>query len=426
MIRSKQFELVRLGISNLLGYPLRTFLTTLGVVFGVGSVIAMLALGAGAERQILEEIGRLGIQNIIINSVKPPETNQGNSQREWISRYGITFKDFEQIKQTVPRLDQVLPIHMSRKQAWWGSKKVEATIYAVEPEYMELFKLDTAVGRNISDLDEESLARVCVIRAGLLKELGIFEDPIGLSLQVGNDQPYEIIGVLEDDEFLGYARQALAVDTKNSEIYVPYETVLRRQGTRSISRTSGSFEATDIELSQVVISVEDLNEVLTVAKMIERVLVRNHDSRDFDVVVPLEVLAQRRKTQQVFNIALVAIASISLLVGGIGIANIMLATVTERTKEIGIRRALGAKRRHIMAQFLTETTTISTLGGLLGILLGLGLVQILMLFTGWTAVVTFNSIALSISISMAVGIISGIFPARRAAQLDPIAALRHE
>ena len=181
-----------------------------------------------------------------------------------------------------------------------------------------------------------------------------------------------------------------------------------------------------MELNQIVISVEDLDQVLTVARMVETLLDRNHTQNDFKMVVPLEVLAQRRKTQQVFNYALVAIASISLLVGGIGIANIMLATVTERTKEIGIRRALGAKKRHIIVQFLTETTVISVFGGIVGVLAGVGIAEGLTFYTGWSAVVTATSVALGLSISMAVGILSGIFPARRAALLDPIAALRHE
>lgn len=421
----KQLEMVRLGIRNLRGYPLRTFLTTLGVVFGVGSVIAMLSLGAGAEHELLEEIGRLGIQNIIINSVKPPEKTSANTQRDRVSRYGLTFKDYRRIQTTVDGVDQILPVHHSRKTVWWGSRRVEATVYAIKSRQLDLFGLETARGRPICPLDNEALSRVCVIRAGLLKELGIFEDPIGLALRVGSDA-FRVVGVLEDEEFLGYAAKALSIDAKTTEIYVPYETILKREGTLTVRRGTGYREITDIELSQIIVSVTDLDDVLLIARMLRTLLEKEHEEVDYEIVVPLEALTQRRKTQQVFNIALVAIASISLLVGGIGIANIMLATVTERTQEIGIRRALGAKRRHIMAQFLTETTTISTLGGFLGIAMGLGLVTALTHFTGWKAIITPSSVLLSLSISMVVGILSGIFPARRAANLDPIAALRRE
>lgn len=425
MIPQKHLEMVRMGLRNLVGYPMRTVLTMLGVVFGVGSVIAMLALGAGAERELLKEIGRLGIQNIIINSIKPEEPDTSSQRSNWISSYGITFKDHRQIVDTIPGIEKALPVHVSKKTVWQGSKRVEGTLYAVTPEHLDMFQLNTSVGRNLTHLDDEKLSRVCVVRSGMLTELGIYQDPIGFPLNVDNETFY-IVGVLQDDSFLGYARKALSVDAKSSEIYVPYSTALRRHGTRSIIRRSGSTEATDVELNQVVISVTDLDQVLVTARMLGSLLERNHPEKDYELVVPLEVLSQRQKTQQVFNIALVAIASISLLVGGIGIANIMLATVTERTKEIGVRRALGARRRHIIAQFLTETTTISTIGGGIGVLVGIGLVQVLTFFTGWSAAITLSSVALSLSISMAVGIVSGIYPARRAAGLDPISALRHE
>lgn len=420
-------ELIRMGLRSLLAYPMRTVLTMLGVVFGVGSVIAMLALGAGAERELLQEIGRLGIQNIIINSVKAEKPEESNRTGGYITFFGITFKDHRQILDTIPGLEQVLPVHISKKQVWWGSKKVESTLFAVTPEHLEMFDLQTAVGRTLTKVDDDNLARVCVIRSGLLEELGIYQDPINLPINI-NNETFHIVGVLEDDSFQGYARKALVVDSRSSEIYVPYQTILKRHGTRSISGSSstGDWVATDVELNQIVVSVKDLDHVLMTSRMIDQLMARNHPEKDYELVVPLEVLAQRRKTQQVFNIALVAIASISLLVGGIGIANIMLATVTERTKEIGIRRALGARRRHIVAQFLAETTTISTVGGAAGVLVGVGLVQVLILFTGWSAAITPGSILLALSISMAVGIVSGIFPARRAAGLDPITALRHE
>ncbi|MGH7162515.1 MAG: ABC transporter permease [Planctomycetota bacterium] len=427
----KYVEMLRLGMRNLAGYPLRTLLTTLGIVLGVGSVIAMLALGAGAEQALLHEIGRLGIDNIIVNSVKPPEKTKPSEERNWIHRYGLTFKDERQIRATLPGLAEVLPVHHSRKTVWRGSRRVEAMVYAVEPRHMRVFRLETVRGRSISDADNAALARVCVIRAGLLKDLGAYEDPLDMSLLVGSEY-FRVVGILEDEEFLGYAQKALAIDAKAKEIYVPYRTALQRLGTRDVRMRTGSWEASDVQLSQLVVSVQEGEEadltprVLLTVRMLRRILEKNHEEADYDVVVPLEALAQRRKTQEVFNIALFVIASVSLVVGGIGIANIMLATVTERTREIGIRRALGAKRRHILAQFLAETVSIAVMGGMVGVGAGLGFARGLSDFTGWRAIVSGPSIFLALAISMIVGIASGIFPATRAARLDPIAALRHE
>lgn len=426
MIFRELTTLLRLGLRNLMGYKLRTALTMLGVLIGVIAVIVMMAIAAGAEQALLDDIGRLGIENIILNSVRPPEKKEDTQTRtRQFNRYGLTFKDEKQIRNTIPGLKKVLPVHKRRDPVWWGSKKVEATVYAVHSVHMHLFDLDVVRGRNLTDLDGAALKRVCVIRAGLLAELGIFRDPLGMQLQVGN-RYYEVVGVLRDQAFLGYARKALDIDAKTTEIYVPYETMFRRHGTRTVVLRQGSREMTDVQLSQVVVSVDSVEDVLPTARMLERVLDVNHEDRDFEMVVPLEVLEQRRRTQRVFHYFLVAIALISLLVGAIGIANIMLATVTERTREIGVRRALGAKRRDIMAQFLTETTVISTLGGLLGVGLSFPVVRGVTALFGWDAIVTVSSIFLAVGISVAVGVLSGIFPARRAALLDPIAALRHE
>jgi putative ABC transport system permease protein len=325
----------------------------------------------------------------------------------------------------VPGIEEVLPVHARPELAWNGSRKVETTLYAVEPRHMEMFGLRAVRGRNLAVADSIGLARVCTARKSLFRELGIHGDPLGLPLLVGGAY-YTVVGVLEDEPLLDYQRKAMNVDSKTKEIYVPYATVDKRLGTQIVKERQGSREATDVQLSQIVVGVRNETDVILCVEMLQRVLARNHEEEDYEVVVPLKELRLRRETQRITRIMLILIASISLLVGGIGIANIMLATVTERTREIGIRRALGARRRHIIAQFLTETTVISTLGGMLGVGMGFLMTHGLAVLTGWRAIVTPESILLALTISMGTGILFGLFPARRAALLDPIAALRHE
>jgi putative ABC transport system permease protein len=425
-MRERGLQLLLLSLRNLLGYPLRSLLTALGVVFGVGSVIAMMALGAGMQEALLAEFGRLGLRNIILNSKKPAtKAKDAQTNQFAFDRYGLTYKDERQIRETVPGIDEVLPVHTRPALAWHGSRKVEATLYGVEPRHMEMFGLKTVGGRNLVAADSVALRRVCAVRKSLLRELRIYREPLGLSLLVEGDY-YTVVGVLEDEPLLDFQRKAMNVDAKTKEIYVPYRTMHERLGTHIVKERQGSREATDVQLSQIIVGVKREEDVIAAVGMLERVLKHNHQDQDYEVVVPLKELALRRKTQEVLRYALVAIASISLLVGGIGIANIMLATVTERTREIGIRRALGARRWHIVTQFLTETTVISTLGGVLGVGMGFLGSHLLAALTGWRAIVTPGSILLALTISIGTGIVFGLFPARRAALLDPIAALRHE
>ena len=418
-------ELVALAGRNLRGYPLRTFLTTLGIVFGVASVIVMLALGEGAQEEILAQIGKLGIRNVIVNTVKPPDTKQAVKRTRWISRHGLTFKDLEQIRKTVPTVVRALPVHTKSERAWHGSRKADVAIHGVTPEHFARANLSVARGRSLTAVDEESLATVCVVPAALLREIGWFGEPLGYPLLCG-DGIYTVVGILEDEEFRGQYRKALDTSYGTRDVYVPYRTMIEREGTLSFKRSSGSFESTNVELNQILVEATGVDAVLPTARMVTTILQKFHEDRDWEVVVPLELLAQRQRTQKVFNIALVLIASISLLVGGIGIANIMLATVTERTREIGVRRALGAKRRHVMLQFLAETVTIAAGGGVLGVLLGLAGAWALQSGTGWPVVVTPWSVVAAFGISCAVGVLSGIFPARRAALMDPIEALRYQ
>ncbi len=427
MIAGKYAEMFALGLRNMWGYKLRSFLSMLSISFGIASVIAMFATAEGAQREILEQIGRFGIKNIIVNSVPPPDQDQGpgTGRSSWISRYGLTFKDARQIEATVSSAAVVLPVHAHAGTIWQGSRKVDAKMHGVLPSYMSLLKLDLRAGRTLTELDNSGLKRVCVIRPGLMRALGFYGQPLGHNIQIG-DEFYEIVGVLNELEFTGLTRKALNADSRNLDIYAPYQTVLKRHGTMSMVRKSGSFSATDVELHQIVIEVDDQDNVLSTARMVERILETFHRERDYEMIVPLELLAQRRKAQQVFSVTLIAIALISLIVGGIGIANIMLATITERTREIGIRRAIGAKRRHIVAQFLTETITMSAAGGVLGLILGILFLPALKAWTGWTAVVPAWAILLAIGISCVVGVLAGLWPAFGAARMDPIGALRSE
>ncbi len=419
-------EFAAIALRNLRGYALRSLLTTLGVVFGIASVVTMMALGRGAEEQILRQIDKLGITNVIVNSVKPPEDKSANAQRSWVLSYGLKFADRDQIVETVPGIDAVLPVHSYTERAWEGSSKGDVIVHGVTPEYFAATKTHVAKGRTLTEADERERRPVAVVHQQLLRSLGHYGDPIGYELLVG-EQLYEVVGVLADEEFQGLMRKALKdPEHGENEVYVPYGTVLARIGTRSFSRRSGQFEATDIELNQMVVQVGRQGDVLPVAHMVRTLLERFHENRDYELVVPLELLAQRREYQRVFNIALLLIAAISLLVGGIGIANIMLATVTERTREIGIRRAIGAKRVHIMTQFLLETVLIAFAGGVLGIGTGWVGTQLMAGYTKWEAHFTPEVALSALVVACGVGILSGLFPAWRASHLDPIQALRHE
>ena len=417
---------VQLAARNLRGYKLRSFLTTLGVVFGIASVVTMLAMGRGAKEEILREIDKLGIRNVILTSVKPAETKQGSAQRTWVSAYGLRFKDLDHIRETVPGVTRALPAHNYAEQAWFGSRKEDVVVQGVTAGHFDAVKQRIAIGRGITDDDNRMRRGVCVVHLGLLRALGWFGDPIGFRLQVG-EQVYEVVGILEDEEFRGLARQALSSPSPTQgEVYAPYETVIARVGIMSYTRRSGSFEASNVEINTIVVEADDQDQVLVVSRMLRAVLEKTHDVKDWEIVVPLELLAQREKAQRVLDVALLTIAGISLLVGGIGIANIMLATVTERTREIGVRRAIGAKRRHIVGQFLTETILLAGAGGVLGV--GLGWVGTFVVgqFTQWEARFTPDVALVALVVSCVVGVLSGILPAWRASRLDPIQALRYQ
>ncbi|MEW6743135.1 MAG: ABC transporter permease [Planctomycetota bacterium] len=420
------FEFVREALKNLRRHKLRSFLTTLGIVFGIASVMSMVSTGEGARRAILSQIQQLGINNIIINAKKPPlEQNIKKEEASWVLRYGLTFRDAEQVKKTLPMVESVLPVHDVKKWLWFKSRRLEAKVRGVTPEYFERLRLEPVIGRRLTQLDGILRRRVCVVRSRLLREARYVGDPLKLDLKLGADY-YRVVGVLPDFEFQSPNMAVLGIDERTLEVYVPFTTVISRLGLTQYTSQSGSQEATRVELDQLVCSVASEDHVMLAARCIQSILDKFHEKKDYEVTVPLELLESRQRTQRVFNIVLPIIAGISLLVGGIGILNIMLASITERTREIGIRRALGASRTDITYQFLIETVTLATLGGILGV--GFGGVGVLVLetLTDWQAVVTGPAVLLSLGISCLTGIAFGIYPARRAAQMNPIQALRHE
>ena len=419
------WEIACIGARSLMRNKLRSFLTMLGMIFGVGSVIAMLSVGAGARHEILSRLAELGVRNVIINSVKPPEDTKVESDGGYKDIYGLTFLDAERIERTLPSIERILRVNRVNERVWKGSLRLDATVLGVEPAYLDLFGLKVSRGRTFNEFDAQHFAKVCVIRKGLLSQLKSIEDPLDMYLRFGGEY-FRVVGILQDEAFRSHTRKALALDGRAQEIYIPYQTSMRAFGTITYVERAGGSEFTEVELDQLIAVARTPETVVDSSRMIARVLNSEHEKRDFEIIVPLELLAQKERAQKVFQTVMVLIASISLIVGGIGIANIMLATITERTREIGTRRALGARQRDIGTQFLVETTTIAVAGGLLGCLVGILGVQGIVRFTEWKALVEPQYMLISLGISCAVGILSGIWPARRAARMDPIAALRHE
>ena len=422
MRRLRVIRNIRLGVKSLMLHKLRSLLTVLGVVFGVGSVIAMLAVGEGASYAVRQQIRKLGSKIIIIETVKPPEDQQqAATRRSFLSVYGLLYEDETRIHDCIDDVARSVPAKIVERKGRLRTRVLELRIVGTTPDWFDLVERDLLAGRVLLPRDGQRNASVCVLTEHGARRLLATEHTIGQTIQIGENH-YEVVGIVRSESVSG----AIQAPDRNVDAYIPIQVARNQYGDIDIQRSEGARESKKVELHRILVEVPTEQQVEPVAEAIERLLDYYHKRDDYRITVPLTLLRQYEATKRTFNLVLGLIAGISLLVGGIGIMNIMLATVTERTREIGIRRALGARRRDIVAQFLSETILLTASGGLLGITLGAIIPYAVTRFFGMLTIVTISSCVLAFSISVAIGLIFGIYPAYRAATMDPIEALRHE
>jgi putative ABC transport system permease protein len=431
------YEIIRLGLTNLRLHVLRSVLTALGIILGVAAVITMVSIGEGTKQLALEQIERLGARNIIIRSVKPVEARQSGERRGFQVSYGLERDTLAHILDDFPDAQAIVPVKSVGSEILRNEVKRPSQAFGTTPRYREVINLRVDRGRYLTEQDMERRSPVAVIGAEVAKDFFPLEDPIGQTLRI-DEQAFKVVGLLSPVGLAGGAGSALVGRDLNYDVHIPISGARERFGDVVMRRASGSFSAEQVELTEIVFQAPARDRVLPDADRLRRVVQVHHPGmRDVDMVVPYELLESAEQEALQSNILLGAIAGISLLVGGIGIMNIMLASVTERTREIGIRRALGATRQHIVWQFVVETGVLSALGGLIGVALGVGLALLVNAFaddlaaslgaetTIQTAITTW-SIFLSFGIATITGLAFGIYPALVAARQDPIVALRHD
>jgi len=424
---------IKSGIKSLWMHRLRSMLTMLGIVFGVCSVIAMLAIGEGGSQAAQEAIARLGSTNLIVETVKPPEEQANTGKAQTIQMYGLTYADAESIRNTIPDVEVTVPIREIDQEARYLNRVAAIKIVGTIPWYTEISPIHLMRGRFLTSTDLHHRLAVCVVDEQVARRLFAFDDPLGQDVRIFGSY-YRVVGIVGQtigaetkDSFEG--RIAATAERSGGvvgNIYIPLTTTKSRFTELTAVFSGGSQKIAKVELQKITVKVSSIEEVLPIRNILDTLLARLHNKKDYRIVVPLELLRQAARTRRIFSIILGSIAAISLVVGGIGIMNIMLATVSERTREIGIRRALGARKSDIIVQFLSETLLMTLLGGVLGIILGSIIPFLVTYFGHMPTVITGGSLLLAFGISAAVGITFGLYPACRAANMDPIESLRHE
>lgn len=426
-----------MSIQSVLAHKVRSVLTVLGVVFGVGAVVAMLSIGEGARQETMEQISVMGLHNIIVRAVSPDvQAEQGKDQQKVTNSEGLTTKDADAIAAECPFAEAVEATAERHKLAFYGGEHTDVTVIGVTPSYANIYPAPLADGRFITATDLSEIANNCVIGAAARRTLFGFKPALGEHIKLG-DAWFTVIGIMTDRgqaaKFSGPASR-----DQNLDVYVPVTTSQMKFGIeKDLIKTNVSFGGSGTytgnqskaqpEIDEITIKLRQDADAGQAASIISRILTRRHNkAEDFSVTVPEALLRQSQATERIFNIVMLAIASISLIVGGIGIMNIMLASVLERTHEIGIRRAVGATSRTITSQFLSEAVILSMSGGIMGLALGYAMTRAISTYAEWRTVVTPLSMVLAFGVSVATGIVFGYYPARQAARKDPIEALRYE
>ncbi|MGB0882186.1 MAG: ABC transporter permease [Vicingaceae bacterium] len=430
---------IRIAFEALLENKFRSILTALGIIFGVAAVITMLAIGNGAQQQIIEQIEQVGAKNIIIRpkSIGNVEENDNEVTKKYSPK--LSIEDVQSIKKVLPSIEQITPFVTYKTAAIANGKRKNCNLVGVNAHYFSIYNLSLDKGVIFSELQEKKSDAVCLIGANLATKLFAGKSAIGQTLKT-NQLQLSIIGIISPGGTIGQSLQNIGMNNYNDEIFVPINTALRRykdRGRITANSLKDNSDDDDEAPKEVEIGVTDQIEKIIVAinktehmqesvDILYRLLLRRHNEvEDFEIVIPEQILQQKKQTDDIFNILLGVIAGISLLVGGIGIMNIMLASVLERIKEIGLRMAIGAKKKDIKEQFVYEAGLISLIGGIIGILLGVLLAYIAEWITGTPTIISLWSVFISFFVSAFIGIVFGYIPAKKAAEQDPVNSLRH-
>ncbi len=427
---------VYIAVEAIIAHKLKSFLTALGIIFGVAAVISMLAIGNGAQAEIMEQIKMVGVNNIVISPKQTQDSEEassdsedGNSVTDSYSP-GLNLKDVESIRNVIPGVKAVCPIISYKYSTMRKGKSKSVNLEGTTNEYFSLFNIELEDGHFFNDFQNKEGEQVCIIGSGVKRTFFNQEDPIGKQIRCGGVW-LTIIGVVEKQNFNTSSDDALSISSTDNKIFIPVKSMLMRYINRTLVRKdalrndASNDKATKHQIDKIIVQVDESGQLIETSDIISRMILRRHNFiPDFEISIPELLLKQQQRTKNIFNVVLGAIAGISLIVGGIGIMNIMLASVMERIREIGTRQAIGASRKDIVIQFLAESTLISISGGIVGIVLGIALAKIISSMFDIKTIVSFASVFIAFGVSVVIGITFGYLPAKNAAEKDPVESLR--